>query len=185
MGILVLISWLCANLLCHARATGVEAGALAHFQRLTAAGAGSGGELRGRTLLPVPAELQMEEQEGDPGRGSPQPALASPPASTSAAPPGSCQPPCLQPGRAKPGWDISPQKAAELVFSAGKAWKVLPRGQRTHDTSGQHLPAQHRAPLTRFPPAAAALAPRFSSPRVAVAARTPFCIAGGGRDGYR
>lgn len=121
MGILVLISWLCANLLCYTRATGVEASALAHFQRLTAAGAGSGGEPRGRTLLPVPAELQMEEQEGDPGRGSPQPALASPPASTSAAAPGSGQPPCLQPGKAKPGWDISPQKAGELVLSAGKA----------------------------------------------------------------
>ena len=41
MGILVLISWLCANLLCYTRATGVKVGVLAHFQRLTAASTGS------------------------------------------------------------------------------------------------------------------------------------------------
>lgn len=90
MGILILISRLCANLLCYTRATGVEVGVLAHFQRLTAAGAGSRDELRGRTLLPAPAELQMEEPTGDPGQGSPQLALASPSTSISLAPPGSC-----------------------------------------------------------------------------------------------
>lgn len=48
------------------------------------------GELRGQSLLLAPAELQTEEQAGGPGQGSPQPALASLPASISLAPPGSC-----------------------------------------------------------------------------------------------
>lgn len=42
MGILVLISRLCANLLCYTRATGVKVSVLARFQQLTAASASSG-----------------------------------------------------------------------------------------------------------------------------------------------
>lgn len=48
-------------------------------------------------MLLASVEPEMEEQVGDSGQGSPQPALVSPPASISSALPGSCHTLCSQP----------------------------------------------------------------------------------------
>jgi len=113
MGILVLISRLCANLLCYTRATGVKAGVLAHFQQLTAAGAGSGESCEAgpccwlllsckwRSRREIPARAPRSQRLPLRLPASPRPRRA--PAATTLPARQSKASPTHQPGRLSPG----------------------------------------------------------------------------------
>lgn len=106
-GIHVLISRLCANLLCYTRATGVKVGVLAHFQRLPAAGSGSGESCEARPCCWLPLSCKWRSRQAL-GPGLPTASTCLSACQHLPGPARLLQPPCSQPSRANPAQHISP-----------------------------------------------------------------------------
>lgn len=81
----------------------------------------------GLTLLLAPVELEMEEEVGDSGQGSPQPVFASPPASISSALRGSWHTLCSQYKQ----WGTSASRDEHPPLKIGLDWVIRARAMPT------------------------------------------------------